>query len=81
MKTRTPLRGTQTRKSHSDTFGTTAAMEILWTTNLTGLPELTVQNVEQWANMDGNIPRAVLLKGYSNWVEGYIHDVEGKANV
>lgn len=46
-----------------------------------GLPELTVQNVEQWANMDGNIPRAVLLKGYSNWVEGYIHDVEGKANV
>ena len=75
MKTQTPLRGTQTRKLHSDTFGTTAALEILWTANLTGLPELTIQNV------DYNIPRAVLLKGYSNWVEGYIHNVEGKANI
>ena len=55
------------------------AMETpVWTTNLSCLPELTIQNVKQWASTDCNIPRAVLIKGYSNWIEGFIHDIEGK---
>ncbi|CAL8235896.1 unnamed protein product [Arctogadus glacialis] len=49
----------------------------VWTTNLSCLPELSITNVEQWASTDCNIPRAVLLKGYSNWIEGFIHDIEG----
>ncbi|KAJ8011904.1 hypothetical protein DPEC_G00063150 [Dallia pectoralis] len=48
----------------------------VWTNNLSCLPELTIQSVEQWASTDYNIPRAVLIKGYSNWIEGYIHDIE-----
>ena len=51
----------------------------VWTTNLSSLPKLTVDYVEKWANNDCKIPRAVLLKGYSNWIEGYVHDVEGNA--
>ena len=51
---------------------------MVWTTNLSDIPTLTMDGVEKWASKDCNIPRAVLLKGYSNWVEGYIHDVEGR---
>ncbi|XDV31635.1 hypothetical protein PO909_002602, partial [Leuciscus waleckii] len=28
--------------------------------------------LESWADKDSKIPRSILLKGYSNWTEGYI---------
>ncbi len=49
----------------------------VWTTNLSCFP-LTANVMESWADEGSKIPRSILLKGYSNWVEGYIHDVEGK---
>lgn len=30
------------------------------------------------ADEDVRLPKAVQLKGYGNWIEGYIHDVQGK---
>ncbi|KAJ8004363.1 hypothetical protein DPEC_G00158390 [Dallia pectoralis] len=48
----------------------------VWTNNLSSLPKLTIQNVEQWASTDCNIHRAVLIKGYSNWIKGFIHGIE-----
>lgn len=51
-----------------------------WTTNLKLLPRFTLFDVEKWAEDGCRIPRAVLLKGYSNWIEGYITDIEGIGN-
>ncbi len=52
-----------------------------WTTNLELLPRFNIADVEKWADEGCRIPRAVLLKGYSNWIEGYVTDIEGKVNV
>ena len=42
----------------------------IWSKNL--------DNFDIWANEKAMIPRAKQEKGYSNFIEGYIHDVEGK---
>ncbi len=52
-----------------------------WTTNLELLPRFNIADVEKWADEGCRIPRAVLLKGYSNWIECYVTDTEGKVNV
>ena len=49
-----------------------------WTQNLGTLPAISYIQVEEWANDGENIPKRIQTKGYSNWIEGYIHDVEGK---
>jgi len=35
------------------------------------------KDVEDWAEKDAKIPKRKQHKGYSNFIEGYIHDVEG----
>ena len=50
-----------------------------WTKNLAGFPKLTQSIVDVRANETARIPRAKQTKGYSNFIEGYIHDVEGTA--
>ncbi|KAI8516315.1 hypothetical protein Bbelb_048960 [Branchiostoma belcheri] len=47
-----------------------------WSRNLARVPPLTQQIVDDWANETAKIPRAKQTKGYSNFIEGYIHDVE-----
>ena len=41
------------------------------------LPALTQQIVDQWANLECRIPKAKQQKGYSNWIEGYLYEIEG----
>ena len=52
----------------------------IWTTNIHSLPPVTQDLVDDWANNTAKIPRSKQAKGYSNFVEGYIHDVEGKCS-
>ncbi|KAG5275576.1 hypothetical protein AALO_G00121920 [Alosa alosa] len=47
-----------------------------WTTSLDSLSAFTMMDVEKWADEGNRIPRSVLLKGYSNWIEGYITDIQ-----
>ena len=49
-----------------------------WTKSLKGLPSFTQDDVDKWANTEANIPKAKQSKAYSNFVEGYIHDIECK---
>lgn len=49
----------------------------MWSRNLENFPPITQAVVDIWANEDAKIPRAKQEKGYSNFIEGYIHDVEG----
>jgi hypothetical protein len=57
---------------------TTMATQNIWTKNLDNFPLITQDIVDTWANESAKIPRAKQQKGYSNFIEGYIHDVEGK---
>ncbi len=49
-----------------------------WTKSLSDVPPLTQSVVDEWANGTAKIPRAKQQKGYSNFIEGYVHNVEGK---
>jgi hypothetical protein len=51
--------------------------DIIWTKNMQGLPSLHQDLVDDWANNEAKIPRSKQTKGYSNFVEGYVHNVEG----
>lgn len=53
-------------------------MDGKWTTNLLLLPPITAALIDKWADEKHRIPKLVQTKGYSNWIEGYVHDVEGK---
>jgi hypothetical protein len=49
-----------------------------WSKNLKDIPEISHEYIDNWAEKDEKIPKAKQHKGYSNFVEGYVHDVEGK---
>jgi hypothetical protein len=49
-----------------------------WSRSLVNFPHLTQDVVDKWANEDAKLPRSKQQKGYSNFIEGYIHEVEGK---
>lgn len=48
-----------------------------WTKLLKNVPILTQIGIEKWANECARIPRSQQRKGYSNFAENYIHDIEG----
>ena len=41
------------------------------------LPKLSLRFVDEWAKQEAKVPKKVLIRGYSNFCEGYIFDVEG----
>ncbi|XP_078316084.1 uncharacterized protein LOC111099429 isoform X2 [Crassostrea virginica] len=47
-----------------------------WSQNLRLVPPLSQDIIDNWADSVARIPRAKQSKGYSNFIEGYIHDVE-----
>ena len=47
-----------------------------WSRNLQSVPDISQELIVNWAET-GKIPKAKQQKGYSNFIEGYIHDVEG----
>lgn len=49
-----------------------------WSRDLSSVPDINQVLVDEWANKEAKIPRATQTKGYSNFIEGYIHDVEGR---
>lgn len=49
-----------------------------WSRSLRYLPTFNQSDVDQWANNEAHIPRAKQTKGHSNFVEGYIHEIECK---
>ena len=53
----------------------------IWSRNLRNVPEISNEYIDKWAEKDEKIPKAKQHKGYSNFVEGYVHDVEGKQYV
>ena len=36
-----------------------------------------LQLVDEWAKQEAKVPKKVLIRGYSNFWEGYVFDVEG----
>ena len=42
------------------------------------LPRISQSHVDLWADTDAKIHRSKQQRGYSNWIEGYVQDVEGK---
>jgi len=48
-----------------------------WTKYLGNIPPLTFDSVDAWAKKSAKIPLSQQKKGYSNFIEGYVHDVEG----
>ena len=50
----------------------------IWCKNLAYLPRITHAVVDSWANDEARIPRSKHQQGYSNWIEGYLIDIEGK---
>lgn len=40
-----------------------------------------MNDVEKWAEEGCQIPRTVLLKGYSTLIKGYINDIKGKLTI
>ena len=48
-----------------------------WTKSLGNVPFLSQAIIETWAK-DFNLSKRLLIKGYGNSVELYIHNVEGK---
>ena len=48
-----------------------------WSQNLRLVPPISQDIIDNWADSVARIPRAKQSKGYSNFIEGYIHDVEG----
>ena len=49
-----------------------------WSQNLCSVPSISFQQIDKWADENVNIPKRIQNKGYSNWIEGYIHDIERK---
>lgn len=49
-----------------------------WCKNLEKVPSITQTMIEKWANDTVRIPRAKQIEGYTYFIDGYIHDVEGK---
>ncbi|XP_022810646.1 uncharacterized protein LOC111347689 [Stylophora pistillata] len=49
-----------------------------WSKSLRNVPFFDVSFIETWLETDGEIPKKVVTRGYSNFCEGYIFDVEVK---
>ncbi|KAM7426763.1 hypothetical protein ABFA07_015311 [Porites harrisoni] len=49
-----------------------------WSKSLKGIPYFDSSFIEKWLEKDGKVPKKVITRGYSNFCEGYIFDVEGK---
>ena len=70
-------------KRGSQRIAKDAAMEVSkletkkWSQNLSLVPPISQDIIDNWADSVARIPRAKQSKGYSNFIEGYIHDVEG----
>ena len=45
---------------------------------MSSVPPIYFEQMENWADDNVNIPKRIQKKGYSNWIEGYIHDIQGK---
>ena len=54
-----------------------SACSSVWSQSLACVPRITTEFVDKWADNEAKIPKSKQTKGYSNWLEGYIHDVEG----
>ena len=48
-----------------------------WSKSLKNLPALSLRFVDEWAKQEAKVPKKVSIRGYSNFCEGYIFDVEG----
>ncbi|CAC5409004.1 unnamed protein product [Mytilus coruscus] len=48
----------------------------VWTLSLRHVPPFTQAEVDKWANYSAKVPRAKMQKAYSNFIEGYVHDIE-----
>ena len=48
-----------------------------WSKSLKNLPKLSLRFVDEWAKQEAKVPKKVLIRGYSNFCEGYVFDVEG----
>ncbi|CAC5409003.1 unnamed protein product [Mytilus coruscus] len=48
----------------------------VWTLSLRHVPPFTQAEVDKWANDSAKVPRAKMQKAYSNFIEGYVHDIE-----
>lgn len=48
-----------------------------WNQNLTLVPCVSQSDIDHWAISVAQIQRAKQTKGYSNFIEGYIQDVQG----
>ena len=48
-----------------------------WSKSLKNLLNLSLRFVDEWAKEEAKVPKKVLIRGYSNFCEGYIFDVEG----
>ena len=49
-----------------------------WSKSLKNIPYFDSSFIEKWLEKDGKVPKKVISRGYSNFCEGYIFDVEGK---
>lgn len=47
-----------------------------WTRSLASVPELTDGIINTWSG-SCEVPKKSLKRGYSNFAEGYVHEVEG----
>ena len=50
-----------------------------WSKSLRNVPFFDASFIETWLETDGEVPKKVVTRGYSNFCEGYIFDVEGKS--
>lgn len=49
-----------------------------WTKSLKYVPELGLDFAKKWGSEEVKVPRKIQARGYGNFCEGYIFDVEGK---
>lgn len=49
-----------------------------WSKSLRNVPFFDASFIETWLETDGEVPKKVVTRGYSNFCEGYIFDVEVK---
>lgn len=69
--------GNEVEYARLDKMADSPAGVSTWSKSLACFPPITQQAVDDWADKDAKIPRSKQHKGYSNFIEGYIHDVEG----
>ncbi|CAH3142154.1 unnamed protein product [Pocillopora meandrina] len=50
-----------------------------WSKSLHNVPFFDASFIETWLETDGEVPKKVVTRGYSNFCEGYIFNVEGKS--